>query len=432
MTLRLSFLTLLFLFCYTFVHSQKSTPDYSGDPKIAETYFLQENYMKALEEYDLLYSKDSTNSTYRYRLGVCYLNTNVDKTIAAELLEYVAYDVNTPVQAWYDLGRAYQYLYRFDEAIKAFSRFGKMNMGKDPNAIPFERQIFYCKNAIELTSNPIPVIFINLGENVNSEYPEMNPFVTGDEGTLYYTSRKPDNIGLKIEYDGLPTADVFVSKKQGEYFNRGKRIAGPVNDEFFDELTWLAPDGKKMILYKAGEDGTNDVYLSVVKSTAFQKPDNMGERINSKTAVESAGCLSPDGKVCFFSSDRPGGFGKSDLYYSFKTKEGWSKPVNMGSSINTALDEDNPYLAPDGKTLYFCSQGHKSMGGYDLFKSIWNRKDNTFTTSVNLGYPINTVENNVTICFSESGDNAYIAALREGGYGNLDIYKIIFLNKTKY
>lgn len=425
------FLTSLLILTLTSLYAQKNQVVYTGDPKLADTYFLQENYMKALEEYDLLYASDTNNSLYRYRLGVCYLNTNVDKTIAAELLEYVAYDVNTPVQAWYDLGRAYQYLYRFEDAIKAFGRYGRMNMGKDPNAIPYERQIYYCNNALELTTNPVPVIFINLGENVNSEFPEMNPFVTGDEQVLYYTSRKPDNIGFKIEYDGLPTADVFVSKKQGDYFGKGKRIAGPVNDEFFDELTWLAPDGKKMILYKAGDDGTNDVYLSVVKSTAFQKPDNMGDKINSKTAVESAGCLSPDGKICFFSSDRPGGFGKSDLYMSFKTKEGWGKPINLGSSVNTALDEDNPYLAPDGKTLYFCSQGHKSMGGYDLFKSLWNRKDNTFTPAVNIGYPINTVENNVTICFSEDGKNAYIAALREGGYGNLDIYKIIFLNKPK-
>ncbi len=411
---------------------QKQRPDRISDQKIADDLFKSLHFGQALEEYKILLQSDSANVLYKHRLAVCYLNTNIDKRLALPLLEYIAYDPYCDPQAWYDLGRAYQFTYRFSDAIKAFKRYANFKKNEDNNIISYERQIEYCKNAMELISKPVPVIFENLGENVNSQYPDYNPFVTGDEKSLVFVTKRPANFNAPLDYDGYPYAVVFESKFINNLWSKTKKLPTPVNTDFADEVTWLSGDGTRLILYLvniSNHEVENDLYQVRKQNNVYMPPESFGPIINTPQTMESAGCMTPDGKILFFASDKQGGFGSGDIYFSMKTKDGWSKPVNLGSSVNTQYDEDNPYLGPDGKTLFFCSQGHKSMGGYDIFKTIWNSKDNTFSEAENIGYPLNNPENNYSISFGRSMDHAYISALREGGLGNLDIYKVTFLLK---
>lgn len=141
--------------------------------------------------------------------------------------------------------------------------------------------------------------------------------------------------------------------------------------------------------------------------------------------------ISPDGNWLFFSSDTPGGYGGLDIYYSKKLPNGdWSFPFNAGNIINTEYDDNFPYIAPDGTTFYFASQGHNSIGGYDLFVSKWDEQNLLFSTPENVGYPINTPDDNRTISVSKSGRYAYVSDFRENGLGELDIYKVTFLDVT--
>ena len=416
----------------SFASAQKQKPEQNTDPKVAEELFRNLHYAQALNQYTLLLEKDSNNVVYKQRLAVCYLNTNVDKRLALPLLEYVAYDPYCDPQAWYDLGRAYQFSYRFKDAIKAFKRYGSFKKSGESNPISFERQIEYCENAIELMKKTVPVLFENMGENINSQYPDFNPFVTGDEKNLLFSTKRPANASAPLDYDGYPYAVVFESKPKNGIWTKAKKLPAPINTDFADEITWLSGDGTRLVLYLVNISNLeveNDLYLVRKKNNIYLPPESFGPNINSPETIESAGCLTPDGNTIFFASDKQGGFGSGDLYFSVKTKDGWSKPTNLGSNVNTPYDEDNPYLGPDGKTLFFSSLGHKSMGGYDLFKTTWNSKNNTFTPAENIGFPINNPENNYTISFGRSMKHAYISALREGGLGNLDIYKVTFLNK---
>ena len=137
--------------------------------------------------------------------------------------------------------------------------------------------------------------------------------------------------------------------------------------------------------------------------------------------------MSEDGNIIFFASKRGNGLGGTDIYMSKKLPNGqWALAQNLGKTINTPYDEDFPHMAEDGKTLYFASQGHSSMGGFDVFKSIYDEETNTWSEPQNLGYPINTSDDNMTISFTSNNRCAYVSALRDGGFGDLDIYRIRF------
>lgn len=395
-----------------------------GDPHYAEELFKGGNFFRALDEYVILYGADSNNMTYARRLAVCYLNTNKEKENALALLLKVKNAIKPDAQLWYDLGRAYQYTFHFTDAIEAFTNYMSLKPKRDNNPITASRQIEMCRNAIALTAQPVEVSFENAGQLINSAFPDYNPYVSADESTLAYTSKRPGNLGGLADFDGYPTSDIFITEREGIGWKKPKRPGSPLNTNFIDECTWLSPDGNKMMIFQLGTMVANDILLSVRKGKSFQGALSPGKTISLPKSIESAGCISGDGLMLFFASDRPGGFGKSDIYYCRKEGNTWGEAVNAGPEINTAWDEDFPYLMPGDDVLFFSSQGHNSMGGFDIFFSRRNRENNTFEAAVNLGYPINTPENNLSISFAAQPGIAWISARRNDGYGDLDIYRI--------
>jgi hypothetical protein len=189
----------------------------------------------------------------------------------------------------------------------------------------------------------------------------------------------------------------------------------------------ISSDGQRMIVYRTSEADpeSGDLYVTRMGANNKWEPlQLMGKEINSPY-TESSACFSNDTSEIYFSSNRPGGLGGKDLYRIKKLPNGtWSPPLNLGPSVNSAYDDDAPFLHPDGVTLFYSSKGHNSMGEYDVFKSVWDPHTNQFSQAENLGHPINDVGNDIFFVLSVDGQRGYYSSLKEGSSGGMDIYQI--------
>jgi len=365
---------LLFLVTSLNLSAQRGIKNIKGDEKNAKFFFEKECYLLALNDYYYLYLDDSTNVDHKYHLAICYLNTNIEKHKAIPLLKSITSLEEFDHQTWYDLGRAYQYAYQFNDAIDAFKQFLHIvEADDDKNDIPAERQIQICQNAKELTKDTLNVHIENLGSDINSAFPDYNVYVTGNEAYLVFTSKRQGNIGNLPDLDGYNTPDIYSSEQKYCKWSRAKRFTPVINTNLAEECVGLSADGNRLLAFFYNETGREDIYYTNKKGRSFQKAESFGEYVNSNQSIESAAAISPDNTILFFASNRDGGMGKKDIYYSKKLPNGiWGPPVNLGVNINTSYNEDFPYLSPDGTYLYFCSQGHNTIGGYDIFKCRWN------------------------------------------------------------
>jgi len=239
-----------------------------------------------------------------------------------------------------------------------------------------------------------------------------------------------------MEMNGDYASGVFVSKVVNGAYSKAKSIGPPINtSEGDEEVIGLSASGETMLLYYDNMKGVGDIYLAEAdKKGNFKKADILDQSINSVNGFEISAAITNDGMTIYFTSDRKGGLGGTDIWMSRRLPTGhWGEATNMGPEVNTEMDEDFPSVSPDGKTLYFSSKGHTSMGGYDIFKMEWDDLNQKWTNPKNLGYPINTPEDNMNFRISETGRFGYISAIRDEGYGDLDIYRVTFNNvEPKY
>lgn len=401
----------------------------SGDPKLAEEYFRSGNFEGALDEYLVLVKKEPHNEKYNYRIGVCYLNTDIDKSKAVQYFEVIK-DKSDEPEVKYLLGRAYQYAYRFDDAIKVLEAYKKEGKGSPENLKDVPLQIQYCFNAKELVKYPVNVTFENLGKNINSEYPDYFPFIPADESFLIFNSKRPEAGGWQNP-DGTWGANIYISKVKDGQYQKAKPLGRIINSSIGDEeAVGLSASGEYLLLYFDNMQGVGDIYISKAdKSRNFKEPILLDEQINSIRGQEISASITADGNTIYFASTRPGGLGGSDIYVCRRLPTGnWSPAQNLGEGVNTPQNEDFPNISPDGKTLYFSSMGHTSMGGYDIFYVKLDEKTNLFTGAKNMGYPINTPEDDMNFRVSANGKYGYISARRKDSFGDLDIYRIDFLD----
>lgn len=423
--MRTLFIITLLSFLTLSVQGQTAKKPVKGDPEKAMELYRTGNFYGAIPELEKLVKGDPNNLTYRALLGYAYLNTNIDKTKAIEHFEIVIKDDKADVYSYYDLGRAYMLAYRFDEALKSFQTFQSKNKEKEKDLIvSTARMIEMCNYAKEAYKNRSNVTLENLSDVINSEFPDYYPFIDEYETTLFFSSKRKGNVGSYVDIDGLLTSDVFISNVAGDSWQKPKRLSSIVNTYLIEESVGMSADGNELLIYIYNENGMDDIFISSKKGKNYQKAEFL--TFNTKFEETSA-TISPDKKYIIFSSKMEGGSGGKDLYISKKLpNDTWSEAKSLGPSINTKYDEEFASFSPDGRTIYFASQGHKSMGGFDLFKTTWDPSNMSFTEPINLGYPINTPDDNKTISFTKSGRYAYIADLRPGGKGNLDIFKVIF------
>lgn len=395
------------------------------DKKQAAEWFENGAYEQALEEYLELYETDSSNVEYAYRIAVCYLNTNIDKSLAVGYLNAVESSKGAFDHLDYLLGRAHHYAYDFDRAIEYFTRYKSKGKGSEENIKSIDLQIEYCQNAKELMKFPKAVTFQNLGRNVNSAYPDYAPFAPIDESFILFNSKRDDG-SVRLSNRSY-ASNIYVSEVSNGVFAKAQKINANINtNEYNEEVVGLNLLGDQAIFYLEDFQDKGALYLGRIAEHRIDALKKMDDVINSKYH-EIAATITKNQDKIFFASNRPGGYGGVDLYMCQRLPNGkWSQAQNLGPAINTQYDEDYPSLSPDGKTLYFSSKGHASMGGYDIFQASWNASKQKFGSVQNMGYPINTPEDNMNFTMSESGKYGYISALRKGGYGDLDLYRINF------
>lgn len=285
------------------------------------------------------------------------------------------------------------------------------------------------KEALELAATAVPFQPKNLGANINTEFEEYLPFVTVDDQMMIFTRRYiPQSENPVLE------EDFFYSLRDSlGNWQPAQRMEEPINSAENEGALSMSPDGRYLFFAGCNRPdgrGSCDIYASIRRGDHWGKPFNIGEPVNT-TYWESQPCMSSDGKTLYFTSTRPGGYGKSDLWRSTVSNGGiWSEPENLGPNINTAGDENSPFLHPDGKTLYFSSNGHGGMGGLDLFVS---RMDSLgrWSAPQNIGFPINTAADESTLSVNAKGDTAYFSSDNLGGYGKKDIYSFALYEQAR-
>ena len=396
------------------------------DDATARAVFYSGNMHEAVKHFDELLRIDSMNYEYNMLCGYAYLHSNVDKSRAVVRLERALKNPRADQLLYYDLGKAYMLNYRFDDAIEAFKTAAAKGVKLQKTDITPARYIEMCENAKVMMSIGAEVTIENVGTAVNSPYPDYNAFINADENILYFSSKQQGNSGSQPDFDGYKMADVYCAERVNGKWQPAKKLQSPVNSGFQEDIVSASSDGETLLLYFNNEKGFDDIFVTHKERKQFTRPEILSLTVNSPQREEAA-ALSPDGNWIFFSSDRPSGFGGLDIYFSRRLPNGeWSNAKNAGPSVNTEYDDSYPYLAPDGTTFYFSSQGHNSMGGFDLFRSTWNPEEQFFAIPENLSFPINTPDDNKTISVTKSGRYAYIADFRAGSSGDLDIYKVTF------
>ncbi|MFA9371355.1 MAG: hypothetical protein ACERIH_06555 [Labilibaculum antarcticum] len=398
--------------------------------QIAEKFLSNRNYAKAALIYKELLNESSRNADLNFKLGLCYLNIVSEKEKSVGLLEkaiqYTSSKNNVSMDVYFNLAKAYHANYQFNEALKVYKDLLQII---SPRNISFrndiQRNVEMCKNGIELMKNPVNISIINLGNKINTEFSEHSPGVTADESTMVFTSRR-NGTGSKIDSDGQYFEDIYISHRVNGIWSDPIGIA-KLNTVDHDASISISADGQELYIYKAGyvnsrESEGGDIYRSKLNGNQWSEPEKLAPVINS-SSKESHISISADNRTLFFSSNRPGGFGGMDVYTVNKLPNGkWGRARNLGPAINTEYDEDSPFIHPDGKTLYFSSAGHETMGGLDVFKS--SNINGRWTEPVNIGYPINSTDDDIYYTPTPDGKRAYFASYRKGSFGRTDIFLI--------
>jgi tetratricopeptide (TPR) repeat protein len=436
--IRVLFVLIFFLWNNTEIFSQakpketKEAIDLSAntDPNKA---FKYRNYRSALEGFKLLETKEPENSEIKLKIGLCYLLGSIDYAKAIPYLKIAAENIKTDYEAIFYLASAFQNNYQFDKAIEYYNKYKEQlqlkNQPTNNDAISkANRAIDTCKNAIELIKTPVDVTFENMGKEFNTVYSELDPFITPNKTTLIFSSNRADGNQCTTPRKSGYTSDLYGSIFKNGKWTRASNLGITVNTPLNERICSINEDGTAIFLYIDNEESSKDgdIYLALAKNKVFDTPFSLKGLVNSKDE-ESAASITADGSALYFSSDREGGTGKKDLYVAKRLPDqSWGEPKRLSNMVNTPYDEDYPLISSDDKTLYFCSQGHNSMGGLDIFKTEWVDSLNNWSEPENIGYPVNTPEDNFSISFTSKKNEGYIAAIRPEGFGSYDVYRIIF------
>ena len=391
----------------------------------AEYFLMNEDYSDALVNYLQLYDKLPDNANLAYCIGVCYLNIPGKKNLSVSYLETASKNmsakhkegtisqVTAPYETLFHLATAYRINYKFDKAKETFIKYSGTLLPDDHENLDFIKyEIEVCDMAKDLISKPVSFTEENIGELFNDEKSNFNPIISADGKSFAYM------VSLKF-YDAI-----MFSRLIGGKWTAPVNITPEIQSDGDFYISCLSSDGKQIFLSR-DDNYNSDIYSSSYNGETWSKTVKLNKNINTKY-WESHGFISEDGEELIFASDRPGGFGGLDLYISHKVNGDWGPAVNLGPEINTPFNEDRPFLINKTKTLFFCSQGHENIGGYDLFRSDM-QSNGLWSKPKNLGYPLNTPDDNVFFMPVGDGKSGYYSVMKESGvYGKEDIYKLTF------
>jgi hypothetical protein len=416
-------LQLLILVIFPSSSSAQSSVEKKNIFTQAETYFLYEEYELANQLYILLDTPDNLN--IKYKIGTCYLNIPGEKEKAVPYLEAAvkdaSYDSKTtsykekraPLDAYFSLGKAYMINDDLDKGLNTLETFRKLaketvDKGGMKNLEFIDQQIKACKDAIVLRDKPLIFSKKILGDGFTEGAINENAAVSFDGSTIVYTERR-----------GIVNA-IFCSRKDKEVWQPPVDITSQLSAGDDCSSCSLNKDGTELYLYKTDNyDGV--IYSSLYKDGSWSPIKKLNRNINTKF-YESHAAVSADGKKLYFTSNREGGHGNLDIYLSEKDATGdWGPAVNLGDTINTPYNEDTPFITENDSVLYFCSEGHTTMGGYDIFKS--RKKGQKWESPENIGYPVNSSDDDKFFQPWNNERNAYYTFTT--GYKKRDIFYLV-------
>lgn len=388
--------------------------------KKAIKLFQKKDYNKAIKYFDkTIKFEPGFVKSYYYKAGIYYELKEYQKS-ELEYKKALNIDSLYNTDIYYSLAVLQEKQNKLSDALSSYKLFLKKSnkTGKLENKarvkiknIPF---------LIEELKKEVTFHPIKLGEGINTINSEYLPALTGDKQSIIFTRR--------INHQ----EDLYISK-----FVDGKwQTATPIrelNTRSDEGAHTLSPDGKTLVFTicdRRRTYGNCDLFISYKRNGKWSSPKNLGKTVNSPY-WDSQPSISADGNTLYFSSNRPGGIGGKDIWMSQKIKlNKWSKPVCLDSMINTILNEETPFIHVDNRTLYFTSNGHVGMGGKDLFLS--KKEGNHWSKAVNLGYPINTPNEEGALFVSLDGNEGFFSTDRNSkNYKNLDIYYFKFPDKFK-
>lgn len=383
------------------------------------------NFEEAIQIGKDLLIEQPENASLNFKIGYCYMNTSLEKAKSipfllksTEIFRQKKDQSAMSLEAKFYLGKAYHKNYEFKKALEVFQLMHQQVSNKEM-LTAINEEIEQCKTGIELKKNPVKMEIKNLGTRINSPYSDHSPVLSADESVLIFTSRRKRFENEKPNLDGQFNEDIYLSETNGKQWTKPVGISKNINTEAHEASIGISADGQELLIYNEMDGGT--IMSSKLTGTEWSTPKILGDNINTRWR-ETHASISADGKFLYFTSDRPGGYGGLDVYVSEKNAAGsWGKATNLGPAINTAKDEEGPFIHHDGITLYFSSKGHKGMGGLDIFSSKKNQF-NTWTLAENMGYPVNTTEDDVFFVMTADGKRAFFASFREGGEGSNDIF----------
>ncbi|GAB2968166.1 hypothetical protein GCM10027048_43750 [Hymenobacter coalescens] len=408
--------------------------------KTANKFFDQENYRAAIPFYEQVLAKEPNNALALFRAGISYMS--FDKEKASDYIykaQKLKPKVSKDVEYW--LGRVDHLNYNFDEAITHFQAYNATLKKKDTRKAQLAQLIQHAKNAKIQFNSPKDIFVKNLGPTINSSYSEHSPVISADDKLLLFTSRSENVTGSNagddksgkgkgnVAADGEYYEDIFEAKRIDEdEWEKPRSLSGALNGKGHDASIQVFDNDTKMLMYRQDENG--DIFYSERSNNEWTAPKKLNGNINSK-AFESDAFITPDGLTIYFSTSKFSEDNTLDIYFATRQPGGdWGPAKSLGNQINTKFDDDSPYLSRDGKTLYFASRGHNTMGGYDIFKSTWDEAARAWGRPENMGYPVNTPDDDTYYRLSPDGSYAYLSSYRIGGYGEKDIYTINYIKNV--
>lgn len=396
----------------------------------AESYFLFEEYSDALPLYQRILRVEKENFNVMYKVGVCYLNDPYQKEKSIKYLLDASKNINpdyktntykeklAPPETNYYLGLAYRINGNISKALDYYKLFER---SVDPEIFDVDVvkiEIEACKRASKTMKTPVYFSKDNVGNNLNTRFSESNAVISGDGQTIIF------NRALQF-YDAVFISTKNTNGKWGMPYNLTPDFGLDGNSY----CTGISYDGDEILVYRS-DNFDGNIYSSKKVNDKWQPLEKLGPLINTKY-WESHASLSPDGKTLYFTSNRRGGYGGLDIFRSERLTDGkWGEPVNLGPVVNSELNDNTPFLSPDGKKLYFSSVGHSSIGGYDIFVSTLNNRGK-WTTPRNMGYPLNTTDDDLFYCPQDNTSVSGVQTLYDPSttFGLSDIYLVNVYNE---
>jgi outer membrane protein OmpA-like peptidoglycan-associated protein/tetratricopeptide (TPR) repeat protein len=415
---------LIFLFLLLLLSgSRSSAQELSTTNNRAARFFrsgMQEfellNYEEALSRFKHAISADKNFFEAYLLAGDVYFEMKEYRNAAGFYQKAVSIDPDFFPMVWFNMGNAWMALGEYEKAGISYSYLKDHPEISDRYREIISRKIKNCEFAIRAMQHPVPFNPEDLGRAINSGDDEYWPTLTADEQTLIFTRQvKKNPEGRRLP--GNLREDFYVSYYREGEWTEAVNIGAPLNSDLNEGAPSVTADGRFIFFTACGREdglGSCDIYFAVRTGNRWGNPHNIGPPVNS-SSWESQPSISPDGKTLYFSSNRKGGKGQMDIWYSNLGNDGsWGEPVNLGAIINTPGNEMSPFIHVDNRTLYFSSDGHTGLGGYDIFVS--RRGDNgNWGEPENLGYPLNTHYDEIGLIVNARGDKGYFASDRMSG-----------------